>query len=431
MARKNKNSDTRNTQGSPSPGPQSVPVRILLLQGPVGPFFSELANFLLLKGAEVTQLTFNQADIHFAEHRCAIPTTCKIEDFEEHIQLHLETDIDVVILFGAERPAHVLARNAAKRRSIPVLCFEEGYIRPGAITLELDGNNASSPLSKMNISSVPLGPTTRMEAANYRGFWPMIWYGANYYFMREILSSKRERGYHHRETPILRELFFWSRNLTRKLTEGPRHHRLARGLISKSNGDYFVIPLQVSSDSNIKKAANGWTTPKLIQATLQSFARSAPKSSRLVYKVHPMSRGHSSDHKLIENLAKFYGIHDRTIILHEGSLGEIAKNSAGMITINSTSGLSAIHHGIPLLTMGKSIYAHPSLCSLAEDEAKIDAFWTEGTVANQDLRSGFIAHIRRTALIPGDFYARRGREKAVRGATRKILETVTKARSRQ
>lgn len=404
------------------------PARILLLQGPVGPFFSELTDCLIEHGAEVTQLTFNHADARTANKSHSIPVTCRLSDFDEHIRLHLRTDIDAVVIFGSERPAHKIAREVAEEYGIPVLSFEEGYIRPGAVSLELGGNNASSPIANVDISKIPRGFSTRMEAANYHGFWPMVWHGANYYFRREIFSGAREREFHHRSTPISSEIFFWLRNVMRKATDGGSHASQATLLMKEFPKDYYIVPLQVPSDSNIKKSANGWTTPKLIHETIRSFSKSAPKTSRLVFKIHPMSRGHSSDHKLIKNLARTHKVETRTMVLHTGSLGELAKLAAGMITINSTSGLSAIHHGIPLLTMGRSIYAHSELATLAEGEKSIDAFWNNGFVADPELRNAFLAYIRRSSLIPGDFYARRGRVKAAKHGARKILQEVTRIR---
>jgi len=401
-----------------------------MLQGPVGPFFRELSEALIRDGAEVTQLTFNKADFYFTSEKVSLPVTVRKSDFAENIRLHLKTGFDVIVLFGSERPAHRIARKVATEFGTQVLSFEEGYIRPGSVTLERGGNNASSPISKADLSMIEASGSSHAEAANYRGFWPMIWHGANYYFRREIFATDREREFHHRDTPIVPEAYFWIRNVVRKVVEGHRHYRISRHIITDFPGDFFLVPLQVPSDSNIRQAANGWTTPKLIHETIRSFAQSAPKTSRLVFKIHPMSRGHSSDHKLIYNLADTFRVGSRTIVLHDGSLGDLTRNSAGMITINSTSGLSAIHHGIPLLTMGKSIYAHPELACLASTEADIDSFWTKRHVAPPALRNAFLSHVRREALLPGDFYASRGRATAVRHARASILQTIFEQKAR-
>ena len=42
----------------------------------------------------------------------------------------------VVILFGSDRPIHSIARDLCKEHEILVLCLEEGYFRPGFVSLE-------------------------------------------------------------------------------------------------------------------------------------------------------------------------------------------------------------------------------------------------------------------------------------------------------
>lgn len=397
--------------------------RIILLQGPVGPFFDELARSLEMAGADVTHILLNSADKILSTNPRAVTLTDKDGDVERNLAIKMTPSIDCVVLFGSERPAHKIARQIALQRNIPVLSFEEGYIRPGAIALERSGNNASSPLTKLDISKIPLRRATRMEAANYKGYWPMVFFGARYYLLRELFAKAGERELFHRETPITREFFFWTRAVVRKIGYGRLHTRAANTLASKHKGNFFLVPLQVPSDSNVKRASNGWTTVGLITESMASFAANAPTNTKLIYKIHPMSRGHSTDTKLIYELAKRYSIQDRVHVLYDGSLGELTKNSAGMVTINSTSGLSAIHHGVPLLCMGKAIYAHPQLCTVASQISDIDGFWKNGRSASLELRNAFLAHVRRTALLPGDFYARRGRRKAIKSATKKIIQT--------
>ena len=58
-----------------------------------------------------------------------------------------ENGFDAVVLFGAERLLHRVAIECAEEMGIPVVCLEEGYIRPGYVTMELSGNNWRSPIA--------------------------------------------------------------------------------------------------------------------------------------------------------------------------------------------------------------------------------------------------------------------------------------------
>ena len=141
---------------------------------------------------------------------------------------------------------------------------------------------------------------------------------------------------------------------------------------------------------------------------------------RLVFKIHPMERGHSNLAPLIRSAAKILGVEDRVDVICTGSLGLLARHAAGMITINSSSGLSAIFHGIPLLVIGNAIYANPRLAVCAHGNPDFDAFWSQKYVASEAVRKDYIAWLRQTALWPGDFYAPDGIDLACEGILAKL-----------
>ena len=95
-------------------------------------------------------------------------------------------------------------------------------------------------------------------------------------------------------------------------------------------------------------------------------------------------------------------------MLEAGSLGLLTRHSAGMITINSTCGLSAIHHGVPLMVLGKAIYRHPMLVSHCYPQPDFDSFWDGGSTADGKLRHRYLAWLRCQSLKPGDLYAADG-----------------------
>ncbi|NKC05267.1 hypothetical protein HED55_25260 [Ochrobactrum haematophilum] len=74
-----------------------------------------------------------------------------------------------------------------------------------------------------------------------------------------------------------------------------------------------------------------------------------------------------------------------------------------MITINSTSGFSAIHHGVPLLVIGDAVYANKDIATCAFGNPDFDSFWKGGPVAHARLRKRYISWVRTCCLRPGDF----------------------------
>jgi len=109
---------------------------VLLLQGPIGPFFSRFATDLEARGFRVTKINFNGGDRFFWRGSNALDYTGTLDDWEAWIErLLINRDIGRIYLFGDCRSYHRIAREVARRRGVRVFVFEEGYIRPNFITL--------------------------------------------------------------------------------------------------------------------------------------------------------------------------------------------------------------------------------------------------------------------------------------------------------
>jgi len=387
---------------------------ILLLQGPVGPFFAELHQHLRAQGMGVTQVHFNAGDQFFGPRNLThINLTDGMAAWRRWLVVKLMTGaFDCIILFGADRPAHKAARVLAKTYGVPVIALEEGYIRPGFITLEAGGNNAASPMAgRLPPAGWAAPDTTPVNRFGHSLRW-MIGYSAAYYTIRRLFSRDAQPETYHRQALLMKESRAWIRNFARWALAGRAEARLCHRLITQHNGRYFLVPLQVAADSNMADAALGWCSARLIKDSLHSFARHAPSDCQLVFKIHPMERGHNRLTPEIYRQARVLGLEKRVFVIETGSLGELARHAAGMITINSSSGLSAIHHGTPLMVIGRALYAHPRLAHCANGKPDFDNFWTSQFQADAALRTRYLAWLREKTLRPGDFYAPRGRAAA-------------------
>lgn len=384
-----------------------------MLQGPVGPFFSELLRNLLAGQVDVTRVCFNGGDLFYSGGTRRISFFGSVAQWRDKLELMLTRgQFTHILLFGAERPAHVVAREIAPRHGVEVISLEEGYIRPGYITVERGGNNASSPLAGRLPDDVHVPSPVPAGGPRYHGFNSMMGYAFFYYVARAALGCGQQRELFHRHTPLAREAFCWSRNALRWLSGGNKNLAAIQDLLENANGNFFLVPLQVAADGNMGRAALGWTTDRLISESIASFARAAPEDARLVFKVHPMERGHNSLSSTISTLAASHGVGGRVDLIDTGSMGLLTRHCAGMITINSSSGLSAIHHGVPLMVIGDALYANPQLATCAWGKPDFDGFWTSKHVADSALRETYIAWIKANSLMPGDFYVPAGRRVA-------------------
>ncbi|HSH95287.1 MAG TPA: hypothetical protein VK968_14175, partial [Roseimicrobium sp.] len=119
--------------------------RVLLLQGPVGPFFDRVAQWLLGRGSDVRRVVFQGGD----EHDCqAVPPTrfdgtpANWPSFFAELLAHWKPDC--IVLFGQSRYYHKVALERARAIDLPAVVMEEGYFRPGFVTMELGGVNGYS-----------------------------------------------------------------------------------------------------------------------------------------------------------------------------------------------------------------------------------------------------------------------------------------------
>jgi hypothetical protein len=119
--------------------------RVLLLQGPVGPFFKRLARDLRRAGALVWKVNFHAGDQVF--YPGGVTWRGPMAQWPAWLEARLAAwRIDCVLLFGDCRPVHQAARTVCQRRGVPVGVFEEGYLRPDHVTFEWGGVNANSAL---------------------------------------------------------------------------------------------------------------------------------------------------------------------------------------------------------------------------------------------------------------------------------------------
>lgn len=396
---------------------------ILLLQGPVGPFFSRLQVYLETRGLDVRRVCFNAGDRFFARGMTRFSFGGSLDEWNNWLSEYLSAaDIGCIILFGSERPVHKVALAVARQHGIRILSLEEGYIRPGYVTVEEGGNNANSPIAGLlPPDDYDPGEQVAANVVPYRGLNSMCGYGALYYALRTVFQTSREKNVFHRPISVLPDIFLWARNGTRKVFR--QHHCFAaiQKLLEHKDGRYFLVPLQVAVDSNMQDAAKGWDTTRLITATLSSFARNPDTDARLVFKVHPLERGHFRHGPLIRAKAEALGIGDRVDVIETGSLGLLARHAAGMITITSTSGLSAIYHGTPLLVIGEAIYANPRLAICANGAPDFDTFWSTRHTASTAARASYISWLIKMSLVPGDFYAADGMKAACEGVFAKLI----------
>ncbi|MBA4707394.1 capsule biosynthesis protein [Aquitalea aquatica] len=368
----------------------------------MGFFFYQFGHWLQQRKHMVYRVLFNGGDWLFYRSRQAEHFRGKAEEFAIWLPLYLaEWDIEAIVCFGDCRQYHQVAAAIAQQCNMAFFVFEEGYLRPDYITLEQDGVNARSSLAGYFASLPPPALGEHLPAKPVNASYPRMAMSAMAYYCACWLLHWRYPHYvHHKSLQPLPEAWRWIRSGLRKMLYTLTEYRLRRDMLGLRQNRFFLVALQVFNDSQVRHHSSYGDVREFITEVITSFAHHAAHDQHLLLKHHPMDRGHRQYRQQIRQIALQLGVDQRVHYLHDAHLPSLLKASRGVITINSTVGLSALHHGKPVITLGSALYDMPGLtaqCQLAE-------FWRCIPVPDpqryQQLRLSLLHHTQ----LNGAFY---------------------------
>lgn len=345
--------------------------RVLLLQGPNGPFFRRVARGLAEVGAIPLKMNLNFADWMFFPGPRVTNYRGSLEEFPAFLERFLrEERVDAVFLFGDGRPYHKAALDVALRLDVETFVFEEGYLRPNHITVERGGVNARSPMPRDVEAYAGAPPEARRPLEVRHAFaWSVL-----YTILNSIGVSFGwpffPRYRHHRDVRTWVQSLLWARGFLRRAY----YARRERPILEKCAGDwskgYFLLGLQVHNDFQVRDSRFP-DVADFIAEVVESFAKHALPSDRLVVKHHPADRAYRDYGRLCRELARKHSLGDRLLYVHDLHLPTLLRHARGTVVLNSTVGLSSIHHGTPVFVLADAVYARMGLAA----EGTLEEFW--------------------------------------------------------
>ncbi|WP_245277257.1 capsular biosynthesis protein [Rhizobium sp. CF080] len=329
-------------------------------------------------------------------------------------------------MLGDGRFPHATAAEIGVEDGIRVHVLEHGYLRPDWLTIEPDGMSAHSrfPRSPGEIEALAAGTPTIMPGGLYRSsFLTYALYDLAYHVPNVLLGWLVHRHYRtHGPVHPAVEYGGW---IWKALTVAKRR-REAKKMIdaclspdANGHAHFFLFPLQLPGDYQIRSQSPGGDLLKLVDATIASFARHAPPGSRLLFKVHPIDNGLSRWAARIGDAAKRHGVADRVFVADGGSTDDLIRRSAGIVTVNSTVGLTAIGLGKPVIALGSAIYDVPGLTF----QGSLAAFWQRPTPPDADLFDAFTRALAATTQVRGGFVGSEAIRAGVENVAERLLET--------
>lgn len=369
----------------------------LFLQGPPGPLFKRLGAALSKRGFPIFRINLNGGDLldwpdptaNFRGRFSDWPVF-----FDNFLREHQITDL---VLFGDCRPYHVSAHGLAGVRGVRTHVLEEGYIRPHWMTLEPEGVNARSTLSRekkwfrAEARRLAVEPRLPAVTASFRRRAR-----DSYWYYHHVTTGKMRFPHYrsHRSGHILMEGFGW---LWKFLWE-KRNDKQGRQTLTKLGREpRFLFPLQLSGDFQIRSHSPFPDMQSAATYVIESFARHAPNDVHLILKAHPLDCSFFNWPKFVRGHARRLKLEDRVHYIDGGDLEKMVRDARGLVCVNSTSATLALEADVPVCTIGEAIYDMPGLTH----QGHLDTFWGEPTPPEKGLYHDFRRVLVERCLVRG------------------------------
>ena len=259
---------------------------MLLLQGPVGPFFDRLTHWLKGNGvATVNRVAFSGGDEWDCNASIALRFRGALVEWPMFLQYLFTTfKVDCIVLFGQARPHHAKAMVLASLLGIKVVVVEEGYFRPRYLSMELGGvNGYSSTLERYRWPMAHPAPQHVPQVNAWVQSVRMGWYAAVHYAVMSWRHARFPFYLHHKNTSVVQQAMYWLRSWAKKALHyradtSPRSQPqlfetvdLRQSRRIRQNGQYvFSIEIRVISQYLVNSHATGQPLQNIFNGVAQA-----------------------------------------------------------------------------------------------------------------------------------------------------------------
>jgi capsular polysaccharide export protein len=397
-------------------------LHIVFLQGMPSSFFSRIAQYLNELGCKTTGINLCVGDSLFWRGDNTVNYRGRLADWPEFFrEFLLNNHVTDLVLLGEQRSYHKPTVAIAQSLGVRVTVTDFGYLRPDWITLERDGMSGNSRFPKAHeevaklADNAPALDTIKryqdsalaMSLGDLAYSFSNVFFGWLYPFYRR--SDKRPH-------PLIYFPAMGYRLLYNHCVSRREHNRLNTFLANQPR--YFVFPLQLEHDFQIVAYSPFDSLGDAIQLALKSFAEHAASNTYLVFKIHPWDPGLQRWQARIQQWAKDFGVAERVLYFDGGSLDAMIEQAAGMVTVNSTSGIRALQLGCPVVTLGQAIYECPGLTH----QQGLDSFWQAPETPDQTFVEAFLRAMAATIQIRGVFFSEPGMSVAAKTAAERLYQ---------
>src|SRR5439155_13105183 len=180
-------------------------------------------------------------------------------------------------------------------------------------------------------------------------------------------------------------------------------------------GSYFLFPLQLATDFQIRAHSPFSDVRDAIREVVASFARSGSRRE-LAIVVHPLDNGLVDWCGLVARLAREFGVAEQVVAFEGGIPIELLSNAAGIVTINSTVGTTALYNRVPVKVLGNAVFDIPGLTS----QQPLDAYWHDPSPPDPELTAAFFRALAGATQVKGGYYTRAAQAGAIAGFVERL-----------
>lgn len=360
-------------------------------------FFSQLSQKFNKIGLETSKIHLCVGDFLF--WGCDNSTSYRgtFSNWQRYLLTYFQDyGVTDIVFMSDSRPYHSVAVEVAKKMKVNVFVFENGYLRPDWITMEQGGVNGRSGFTKDPLEICELAAKARESSLQFSGCSKpsslRLYAGDTLFHATNFVLSFVFPNYDSfRNVSALTEARGWIKKAVTRPGKIFRSRRALTKLLDSRNS-FFFFPLQLEHDYQLKVDSPFTSITHACETVISSFATNAPLGAKLLIKNHPLDNNIINREKEIARLAGLHGVGDRIVFVEVGHNPSIFQKTAGMVTINSTMGTSALHHNVPICVLGKAVY---NVKGLVHD-GDLDHFWKAldkcQSSLNEDFTKALIAH---------------------------------------
>jgi capsular polysaccharide export protein len=398
------------------------PRTILFLQGPASPFLKQVADNLHLKGWKIRKMHFCLGDAVMWWPKPADRFSKRPADWPVFLRNYIENHgVTDIVMLGDGRRRHADALKVGLELGLRIHVFEHGFLRPDWLMVETRGPSETKSGFSGGLDFRSLPTTGSGDGSITRTVFSQSF----------LVSSLYDLAFH-LPNVFLGRLFF-----PHYITHGPVHPLweyagwVKKGLLRRGrrrqaqrlqnrylngNTGYFLFALQLVGDYQILNHAPSAGLYEIVNGAIRSFAVSAPPDRRLLFKIHPLDNALHNWSRHIAAEARRHGLEGRVDVIDGGDLNALIDKSIGVVTVNSTVGVTALLALKPVLTLGRAIYDHQGLTH----QDSLSAFWNEPSAPVPGLPEAFAKTLIESTHFRGGFIGSAAMETGARHMAERI-----------